>query len=265
MTESEGLVKSDICDMEVNVFSIGEIKFKTIKDDKGELWIYGNQMARYLGYADTNASIRNNVSIINKNTYSGLIKKSRPIGKRIPETTMFINKEGVKELAIKSKKDKSVELCKHLGIKVHDNKYTSKESDTIKAILKVFKNEEYYRQKAIGKGDGNNYYIDLYFPLINLAVECDENGHKHYDMREESSREEYIKTMLGCDFYRYNPDEDGFDILDVISDIKSKFDNKRKCDYRIASMKIEHMRELMAEKEKHITLQKELIDRMGFY
>ena len=71
------------------------------------------------------------------------------------------------------------------------------------------------------------YNVDLYFPSFNLVIECDQNNHNHYNNQAEEERANYIKDKLGCTFIRFNPDEPGFMIGDVIYKI-SKFIQKHK-------------------------------------
>ena len=63
----------------------------------------------------------------------------------------------------------------------------------------------------------SKYYIDLYFPDYNVVIECDEDGHRYYEF--DISREMYIKDVISCDFIRFNPDCEKFDIFSVINEI----------------------------------------------
>ena len=136
------------------------------------------------------------------------------ISKKLQKDTIFLTCEGVKHLLVKSKKTKSVELAKELGIAILDNKYLSKETETLSYILTAFKGQEMKEQYTV---DG--YIIDLYFPIHKLAIECDEFGHKDRDIGYEVTRQKYIETKLGCTFIRYNPDAKDFDIFIVINSI----------------------------------------------
>jgi hypothetical protein len=72
----------------------------------------------------------------------------------------------------------------------------------------------------------NKYIIDLYLPRSKVAIECDENDHKHKDPLKESIREEAIKNELGCRFLRFNPDDSNFNIGEVINVIFSILTNR---------------------------------------
>jgi very-short-patch-repair endonuclease len=69
------------------------------------------------------------------------------------------------------------------------------------------------RQFAIG-----NYKADLYFIDHKLVVECDEFNHKDRDAEQEKNREEYILS-LGNKIIRYNPNDNAFDLSNVLRQI----------------------------------------------
>ena len=69
------------------------------------------------------------------------------------------------------------------------------------------------RQFMIGK-----YRTDLYFIDYKLVVECDEFNHNDRDPQEEKTREDYILS-LGNKIIRYNPNEEGFDLSNVLREI----------------------------------------------
>ena len=69
------------------------------------------------------------------------------------------------------------------------------------------------RQYIFGK-----YRVDLYFIDYKLVIECDENNHDDRDPTEEKVRENYI-TSLGNTIIRFNPNESGFDLSNVMRDI----------------------------------------------
>ena len=63
----------------------------------------------------------------------------------------------------------------------------------------------------------DKYFIDLYFPEHKLGIEIDENGHTDKLKVKEQEREKTIKN-LGITLIRINPDKEGFDIFDEISE-----------------------------------------------
>lgn len=67
--------------------------------------------------------------------------------------------------------------------------------------------------------DGARYNVDLFFPVHNLVVECDEHGHKYYDTDKEEARTAAITNLLGCRWHRFNPHCEGVDVFQVMSDL----------------------------------------------
>jgi len=88
------------------------------------------------------------------------------------------------------------------------------ENQTIGFIQNCFKGSvKSVRQHIIG-----NYRIDLYFPKYKLVIECDENNHNDRDEYYEKQREEYILS-LGNKIIRYNPNDNSFDLSNVLQKI----------------------------------------------
>lgn len=89
------------------------------------------------------------------------------------------------------------------------------ENSTIGFLCNSLKNITHvYRQYKVGL-----YYVDLFIPKINIVVECDEDGHKGRNAMDEHTREEFIKTKLGCEFVRFNPNDKSFDLSEIINKI----------------------------------------------
>lgn len=90
------------------------------------------------------------------------------------------------------------------------------ENQTIGFISNAYSNMlNVKRQFTIGK-----YRADLYFVDYKLVIECDENGHIDRDPENEKIRELYI-TSLGNKIIRFNPNESGFDLSNVLREINS--------------------------------------------
>ena len=87
------------------------------------------------------------------------------------KTDIYINEEGIHELVSKSTMSNATDFAKQLGINIVDNKYLSKERETLSYILTAFKGQEMKEQYTV---DG--YRIDLYFPIHKLSIECDNLG-----------------------------------------------------------------------------------------
>lgn len=65
------------------------------------------------------------------------------------------------------------------------------------------------------------YRVDLCFIDDLIVVECDEYGHHDRSAAEEMAREEFINNQ-GYAIIRYNPNEAGFDISDVLNQINKR-------------------------------------------
>src|SRR6266567_6764714 len=76
---------------------------------------------------------------------------------------------------------------------------TTKEQKTIGEITRAFKHMRMERQYRVGP-----FRIDLYFPEHQIAIECDEEGHRRYTQEEERMRQVYIEHQLNCRFVRFN-------------------------------------------------------------
>ena len=63
------------------------------------------------------------------------------------------------------------------------------------------------------------YFIDLFFPVHKLGIEIDENGHTDRSKTKGQERDEIIKKA-GITLIRINPNKEGFDINDEISEIQ---------------------------------------------
>jgi hypothetical protein len=65
------------------------------------------------------------------------------------------------------------------------------------------------------------YFADLCFTDDFIVVECDEYGHHDRPAAEEVAREDFIKNQ-GYAIIRYNPNEAGFDLSDVLNRINRR-------------------------------------------
>lgn len=100
------------------------------------------------------------------------------------------------------------------------------ENQTIGFIENAYKNIfKMHRQFKIGK-----YKVDLCFIDLKIVVECDEFNHIQNDINKEKMREIFIKTQ-GYDIIRFNPNEENFDLSNVLNhlNIKLFLENKEIC------------------------------------
>lgn len=85
----------------------------------------------------------------------------------------------------------------------------------------------------------DKYYIDLYIPELLLAIECDEFNHKDRNIIDEKSRMKIIEKKLNCKFLRFNPNENTFDISNIISEILKIY--IKNDDYNIIKRNMEEL------------------------
>lgn len=132
-----------------------------------------------------------------------------------PNATRFlaISKKGLRRLVASSRKPCAIELAHSLGIEVLS---ATREQEYLRILVASFTDQNPIEQFVV-----HGYQIDLYLAKANVAIECDENGHFHYDHDNEQQRERLIKQALGCSFIRFNPDAKGFNIGSVIYQIRN--------------------------------------------
>ena len=142
--------------------------------------------------------------------------------KRFSQRVVIINEKGLQIMFSSTNKPnaKSLSIKLQLPLAI----FQRKEVDILDTISRAFQNEKLIREYGVGK-----YRIDLYFPKYKLAVECDENNHKNYEILEEKLRELYIKERLKCTFIRFNPDEPEFNVGGPINKILSHIVNYSHC------------------------------------
>lgn len=92
-----------------------------------------------------------------------------------------------------------------------------KETEFIKNLRIILQNIcEMQTQYIVGQ-----YRIDAYIEKYNLAIEYDEKAHK-YSSKNDSKRELYIKSKLGCTFIRVNEREEAIGINKILKFLLSK-------------------------------------------
>jgi very-short-patch-repair endonuclease len=64
----------------------------------------------------------------------------------------------------------------------------------------------------------DRYKVDLYFIDYKLIIECDEHGHSDRNQIKEKMREDYLMS-LGNKIIRYNPNDESFDLSNVLREI----------------------------------------------
>ena len=73
--------------------------------------------------------------------------------------------------------------------------------DALEKVLEPFGYECIRQYKVL------NYKIDLYIKDLNIAIEYDENDHKHYTCEKHEDRQKEIEKELNCKFIRVSDKE----------------------------------------------------------
>lgn len=196
----------------------------SIKNEEGRLVVSSREIANHFKKQHKHVldSINN---IINKmNCSEKYFKKSfykDPSGKSNKQ--YLLTREGVSFYvsSLRNCNKQAVEWLIANGFQVLFTK-GCKETETLSIIESSFYNYRSIRQYNVDK-----YRIDLYFPDLKLAIECDEFGHADRDIEYEVERQKYIQNKLNCKFIRFNPDEKNFNIGSVIYNINTYL-NKNK-------------------------------------
>ena len=182
-------------------------------------WFKADDVCKALGYDRTDNALRHVKSqyksklndIINGSPFDGSFRRDRE-GQQ-----PYITKRGCEILLSKCKKLRDKNFIKtfaadwDLNVNIVQD---TKEQEFIGAICKAFSHLSMEPQFRIG-----DYRIDLYFPSLKIAVECDEHGHFDRDKSKEIARQEYIESQLNCRFLRFNPDAKKFCIYDIINEL----------------------------------------------
>jgi very-short-patch-repair endonuclease/prophage antirepressor-like protein/transposase len=183
-------------------------------------YFVGYEIASLLGYKNPAEVIKNNVSKSNQ-----IIFRDYP-GVKIPDLdprTILITAEGAIEILIKCRKiitPDVLHILKKFNIDTTNKKCLTKEQQTLSAISDAFKTYKIEDQYKVGK-----YYLDMYFPVFKIVIECDELGHADRKPWKERERMDFVNSELGIDdsnWIRFNPDEYGFDVIAVINKIIRK-------------------------------------------
>lgn len=87
------------------------------------------------------------------------------------------------------------------------------ETATINFLYEMFSDFNLKKQYIVC-----NYFIDLYFVDLKIAVECYESHHQ-YTSTYDKIREEIIKKNLNCIIYIYYPNDKNFKLSTVAKEI----------------------------------------------
>ncbi|MDO9558848.1 MAG: hypothetical protein Q7I89_04085 [Syntrophales bacterium] len=122
-------------------------------------------------------------------------------------------KEGAIKIAKKLPNEKAANFLVKEGIE-KKHKITP-ESHYIEIIIESIRN----LTPAIKQYSVDRYRIDLYLPDLKLAIECDEQGHKNYNIFRHELRQKELEQKMNCQFIRFDPHKEDFNIGVVINKI----------------------------------------------
>ena len=125
----------------------------------------------------------------------------------------------------------------------------STEAEIIDIICSTFSDCAPLKQHVV-----HTYRIDLYFPSLKLAIECDENGHSSYNASEEAARHALITATLGCTWVRFDPYRSDFKVGDVLKQIIHARDQS----HHNTELALLHA-QLLLEREKTKHMEAELV------
>ena len=201
---------------DLQVFDYESQEVRTVLKNN-EVWFVARDVLNVLNIKDTTTAI-NQIDNDEKLTQFLIISGQ---GRNV----WTINESGLYRLVSKSHKPEAKKFRSNIRqifgdiLKLDwDNMYmfTSKEQDCLETIINSIKDLFAYELQYSVL---NKYQIDLYFPSLGLAIECDKNGHKGYLREADEERQKEIETELGCKFIRFNPDLIDFNIGSVINQI----------------------------------------------
>ncbi|NDC96255.1 DUF559 domain-containing protein, partial [bacterium] len=157
--------------------------------------------------------------------------KMPAITKTGPQLVSFLSIIGVQRVICSSRKPDSILMCKDLGIHCQ-LKLCPVETTYIDCIKKAFRGEHFIEQYKV-----DNYFIDLYLPKFNIAVEIDENHHSRSSNRKSDlRRHNYILNKLNCRLIRVCEDDCPFEIINIIyRHISQNFNNSTVSTEPVAS------------------------------
>lgn len=181
-----------------------------VTQHQGATYYRGSDIGNILGVQ----AIRNHVRNLRETETPRLSAPTNGGWQRV----IYLSRNAVKHVVSKCRSPTVTLLAKHFGIEATDICSRPIESITLPQIMIAFAGEAMYRQYQV-----NGYRIDLYFPRVRLAVECDENYHRvKSQMEKDSVRQDTIQRALDCDFIRYSPEQDGFCVFALINEIYAK-------------------------------------------
>lgn len=181
----------------------GEVQTDIYENEYHEMFMTARQLGECLGYSDP---MRNINKLVQRNNYLkdkkfSSIYKIKAMNGKSQQARLF-NKYGICEIISLSNSNISENKKRELINKVCPNYqyiHSRKEiefEEKLKEFLQPFSLTGYTQYQL------DEYRIDFYIPMLNIAIEYDENYHKYYNKEKERQREYYIISKLNCKIIR---------------------------------------------------------------
>lgn len=138
------------------------------------------------------------------------------------DNEMYLNKNGLKFLFLKSKKNKpeifnkleQTSFCKEIGLDLNSFNVSIIEEICLNTIINFFSFLNFFKNYKI-----NNFYVDLYLPQYNICIDCDEFTFLVYDEFFQQKKDFYIENYLKYKYIKINPVSSTFNIIHVLKNI----------------------------------------------
>lgn len=206
---------------------INEIIYLFINDENNELWFKAKHVASVIGFSNTRNATVNYVKNEDKRSFGDLKKNNFYSKKKLLEQnfTFFVNANGLESLIKKSNKislNEKVVIINHFNTKFGDilnfkNLKNSENISKMKEILSKYESIEYYKV--------SDYYVDLYFPILKIAVEF--RNFEYYNKKNKENREKEIINTLKCDYIKFYSQLETFSIYEAIGELYIFIKNKQ--------------------------------------
>lgn len=184
-----------------------------------EPWFIAKDIALILEYKKPEKAVKDHIDRKDILIWKEFKKDKEINAVKLQCQTKLINKTGVicfLQSSHKCNEDFLLFFKDNFTVDYHIIKRLTKEEEYISNIIKTFEGEEMIQQYLVCN---QKYKIDLYFPKYNLAIECDEHGHKDRNPEYDYIRETEIKKEIDCKFMRFNPDDKSFNLFKFINKI----------------------------------------------
>ena len=129
------------------------------------------------------------------------------------QRVLHISIPAVKMILSKSRKSTAQIFARILNMEIDSYHCIPMETETVSFLQDVFCDETILLQHCFEK-----YYVDMYFPKYNLAVECDEDSSHSATKNKclDAVRQQFIEQNYQCTFVRYRPQFDHKSIANAV-------------------------------------------------